>query len=241
MGVHRAHFRAGLLCLMLGAAGLAGAEPAQWGALTPAQRQALAPLQRDWSSIDPAGREKWLEVASRYPAMSADERQRLQERMRDWARMTPEQRSQARLQYRETRQLPSEEKRARWEAYRSLSDEERKSLAQRSRPPAKGTAGSDGGSRTVGPANGGTAKSNLVVPRATPRAIAVSPSVVTARPGATTTTVTTPAAPPMHHQPGVPKIAATPSFVDQTTLLPKRGPQGAAVSETTPSTPAQGQ
>jgi hypothetical protein len=37
------------------------------------------------------------------------------------------------------------------------------------------------------------------------------------------------AAPPAHHQTGMPKIAATPGFVDPATLLPKRGPQGAAV------------
>ena len=233
-------WRAGLLCLLLGGAGLAGAEPPAWNALTPAQRQALAPLQRDWALIDPAGREKWLEMAARFPSLSAAERERLQERMQDWARMTPEQRSRARLQFQETRQLPSDEKRARWEAYQSLSEEERMSLIQRSRPPARSTAGTDGGPRTRSPANGGTAKNNLVVPRSPPRAQAVSPSLVTARPGATTTTVTTPVAPPLHHQPGVPKIAATPDFVDPTTLLPKRGPQGAAVSAAPASVPAAG-
>ena len=66
-------------------------------------------------------------------------------------------------------------------------------------------------------------------PRPAPPARSVAPSVVPARPGATTTTVTTPAAPPLHHQPGLPKIAATPGFVDPATLLPQRGPQGAAV------------
>ena len=232
--------RASLLCLMLAVAGLAGAEPPAWNALTPTQRQALAPLQRDWAAIDPAGKEKWLEMAARFPAMSAAERQRLQERMQDWARMSPEQRSRARLQYQETRQFPTDEKRARWEAYQSLSEEERMNLVQRARPPARSTAGSDGGPRTRSAANGGTAKSNIVVPRSPPRAQAVSPSLVTARPGATTTTVTTPAAPPLHHQPGVPKIAATPDFVDPTTLLPKRGPQGAAVSATSGSAAAEG-
>ena len=41
---------------------------------------------------------------------------------------------------------------------------------------------------------------------------------------ATTTTVTTPAAPPLHHQPGLPKIAATPGFVDPAKPPPPRGP-----------------
>jgi hypothetical protein len=35
-------------------------------------------------------------------------------------------------------------------------------------------------------------------------------------------------APPVHQQTGLPKIAATPEFVNKATLLPQRGPQGAA-------------
>ena len=57
---------------------------------------------------------------------------------------------------------------------------------------------------------------------------AVAPTVVQAAPGATTTLVTRQASPPVHQQTGMPKIAATPGFVDRSTLLPKRGPQGAA-------------
>jgi hypothetical protein len=34
--------------------------------------------------------------------------------------------------------------------------------------------------------------------------------------------------PPRHQQAGMPKIAATPGFVNDATLLPQRGPQGAA-------------
>ena len=56
----------------------------------------------------------------------------------------------------------------------------------------------------------------------------VAPTVVQARPGATTTLISKVPAPPMHQQTGMPKIAATPEFVDKTTLLPRRGPQGAA-------------
>ncbi len=57
----------------------------------------------------------------------------------------------------------------------------------------------------------------------------VSPTVVQARPGATTVLVTRAAPPPNHQQPGLPKIAATEGFVNPATLLPKRGAQGAAV------------
>jgi hypothetical protein len=219
----------GLLFLLLGTGGAAAGEPAAWEALTPQQRQALAPLQRDWSSLDASRQSKWLEVATRFPRMSADEQRRLQERMTQWTRLTPAERERARLQFQETRQLPADEKRARWEAYQALSEEERQALAQRAEKPAKGGSRTDNGTRRA-TTGSGTAKSNLVELRPAPPARSVAPSVVTARPGATTTTVTTPAAPPLHHQPGLPKIAATPGFVDPATLLPQRGPQGAAVS-----------
>jgi hypothetical protein len=218
----------GLLLVLLGAAGPAVADPAAWEVLTPEQRQALAPLQRDWSTLDASRRSKWLEVAARFSHLSADDQRRLQERMTQWARLTPAERERARLQFQESRQLPTDEKRARWEAYQALTEEQRKALAQRTEKRPKGGARTENGTRRVGTGNG-TAKSNLVEARPAPRARSVAPSVVTARPGATTTTVTTPAAPPLHHQPGLPKIAATPGFVDPATLLPQRGPQGAAV------------
>jgi hypothetical protein len=219
----------GLLFVLLGTGGPAAAEPTAWEALTPEQRQALGPLQRDWPSLDASRRSKWLEVATRFPRMSADEQRRLQERMTQWTRLTPAERERARLQFQETRQLPADEKRARWEAYQALSEEERQALAQRAEKPAKGGSRTDNGTRRA-TTGSGTAKNNLVELRPAPPARSVAPSVVTARPGATTTTVTTPAAPPLHHQPGLPKIAATPGFVDPATLLPRRGPQGAAVS-----------
>lgn len=228
-GLLRVQFVPLVLLVLLGVAGRAAAEPAAWEALTPEQRQALAPLQREWSSLDASRQSKWLEVAARFPPMSAQDQRRLQERMTQWTRLTPDERERARLQFQETRQLPADEKRARWEAYQALTEEQRKALAQRAEKPAKGGSRTDNGARRGGSNGNGTAKNNLVEPRPVPPARSVAPSVVTARPGATTTTVTTPAAPPLHHQPGLPKIAATPGFVDPATLLPQRGPQGAAV------------
>src|SRR5205807_1358099 len=63
----------------------------------------------------------------------------------------------------------------------------------------------------------------------------VAPTVVQAAPGATTTLITRRPAPPPHQQTGVPKVAATPEFVNRTTLLPKRGPQGAAIRPVAPA------
>jgi Protein of unknown function (DUF3106) len=192
---------AGLALALAGAAWGAG-QGTNWASLTPAQRQVLSPLQRDWSSIDANQREKWVEVAARFPTMPAEERQRLQARMAEWVSMTPAQRATARLQFQEVKRLPAEERQERWKAYQALSPEERGQLAQRAKPAA--------------------------------RSRVVAPTVVQARPGATTTTMTTRAAPPLHHQAGLPKIAATPGFVDPETLLPQRGPQGAAVRSAPP-------
>lgn len=216
-----------LLGLLAGSPGLAAAtEGAAWSALTVSQKQILAPLQKDWPSLDAQRRQKWLEVASRFGDLPVAEQERVKERMVEWARMTPGQRARARLVFQEARQLPADERQARWEAYRSLSPEARQALAQRAAPvprPASAVARNEPGAGTPGP------KRNLVQAGSAHAPKAVTPTVQQARPGATTTPMTTRAAPPLHQQAGLPKIAATPTFVNPATLLPKRGPQGAAV------------
>ncbi len=224
------------LCALL-AGGAVAAEPDRrptWASLTPAQKQALAPLQQDWPTIELQRKNKWLELAARFPKLPAEERQRVQERMAEWARLSPNQRGQARLQFQEAQQIPSEERQTRWEAYQALSPEERNKLAQSAKPVAKAAASSAlppaSPSTTAGTAAGTTAgKRNPGQTQAAAPLRAVSPTVVQAKPGATTTSMTTRAAPPPHHQPGMPKIAARPGDVDPATLLPQRGPQAAEV------------
>lgn len=223
---------AGLALTTAGAVWAAEQGP-NWAALTPGQRQALAPLQRDWDTLDISRRDKWLEVAAKFPTMPADERQRLQARMADWARMTPAQRATARLQFQEVKRLPAEERQERWKAYQALSPEERGQLAQRAKPPAR--AASTAPARNTPEPQAGEGKRNIVGAPAAARSRVIAPTVVQARPGATTTTMTTRAEPPPHHQTGLPKIAATPGFVDPDTLLPQRGPQGAAVRAAPPA------
>ncbi|MDP2006744.1 MAG: DUF3106 domain-containing protein [Rubrivivax sp.] len=220
--------------LLASAAVLAAERDPTWASLTAAQRQVLAPLQREWVAIDPSQREKWLEVAAKFPKMPADERQRLQNRMSEWVRMSPTERATARQQFQEVKRLPTEERQERWQAYQALTPEERNKLAQqRAKPVTKQPAGA--ASRSTSEPDPGTGKRNIVrAPAAAPTRV-VSPTVVQARPGATTTTMSTRAAPPLHHQAGLPKIAATPGFVDPATLLPQRGPQGAAVRSTEPA------
>lgn len=64
--------------------------------------------------------------------------------------------------------------------------------------------------------------------------------IVQARPGATTRSMATPPSPPLHQQSGLPLIAATPGFVDPATLLPQRGPQGAATRSAPPASAPSG-
>jgi len=212
---------------------IASSGPA-WASLTPTQRAALAPLQRDWASIDAARREKWLEVASRFPTMPPDERQRVRERMAEWARMSPAERTRARLQFQEARQFSPQDRQARWEAYQALPEERRRELQQRASPPV---AARDADAKGVAAIVSGTKRNIVTPPKATP-ARPVTPTVVQARPGATTTLMSQPRLPPAHHQTGLPKIAATEGFVDKDTLLPRRGPQGAATLSPAPESSA---
>jgi hypothetical protein len=83
-------------------------------------------------------------------------------------------------------------------------------------------------------------KSNIVPnPAFSSPARPVAPTVLQAAPGATTTLISKRPAPPPHQQTGLPKITAGPDFVDTATLLPQRGPQGAAVRS--PAAPAAAQ
>lgn len=218
---------------------VAGVSGPTWSALNATQQQALAPLRPTWDANDAPRKLKWIEVADRFPAMPAAERRRVQERMAAWASMTPSERARARVQFQETRGIGAEERQARWQAYQSLPDDERKRLAlaaKKAPPPATSAS-----SRVVAAATSdpGNAKRNLVATSPSPAPRAVAPTVVQAKPGASTTTVATRAKPPLHHQHGLPKIVATPNFVDPATLLPRRGPQAAAMRTAASSDPTR--
>jgi hypothetical protein len=206
-----------------------------WTSLTPAQRQALAPLERDWHSIDATRRSKWLEIANRLPSMPADERQRIHDRMTEWARLSPDERGRARLSFQEAKQLSREERQARWEAYQALPEEDRKALANRARD------------KRERPATPPASAPLSAIPKRTPAQAAsvpaitvkpVAPTVVQAKPGATTTLMTKTPSPPAHQKPGQPKIEAQPDKVDRTTLLPQKGPQGSGGRAATPASAA---
>lgn len=196
----------------------------RWAELKPAQQASLKPLEREWAGIDAQRKQKWLELAARFPKLTPAERTRIQDRMAEWAKLTPRERGEARMHFQEAKQVPAEDRQARWKAYEALSPEQKRQLAAKAAP-----AATDAARRPTA-----QAKSNIVPnPTLTAPPKTIAPTVVQARPGATTTLITKRPTPPGHQQTGMPKIAATPEFVNKSTLLPQRGPQGAATRSAT--------
>jgi hypothetical protein len=225
----------------------------RWLALSAAQREALRPLEEDWAGIDGARKQKWLEIAARFPSMSTVERSRLQERMSEWARLTPSQRGETRANFQQAARVVPQDRQQQWEAYKALPDAERTRLATQAaaaRPSAgpvtaaaatgaaaKASARAQTPSSTAAQTAAQTSAKSNIVPNPTFATTLrpVGPSVVRSGPGATTTLVSRKPSPPIHQTPGLPKVAATPVLVDQATLLPTRGPQ--AAPQFVPSTP----
>ncbi len=201
-----------------------------WVALTPAQQSALAPLKKDWQTIDGPRKQKWLEIAARLPSLPAEEQRRIHERMTEWARMTPDERGRARLQFQEARQVSPQERQARWDAYMALPADERRALADSAKTVPKASSAAVrtpiGEPSKVG-ATASVQKNNIVsAPSTTAVAKAVAPTVVQAKPGASTTLISKTASPPPHTQIGQPKIIAGQDQVNRSTLLPRPGAQG---------------
>ena len=108
-----------------------GVRPA-WAELTAEQQQILSPLKNDWDALEVERRQKWLQIAKRYPKMKQLEQERVQRRMQLWANLSPEQRRQARENYKRLAKSPRPEKkslREQWAEYQALPPHERESLA----------------------------------------------------------------------------------------------------------------
>ncbi len=112
-----------------------------WMDLTESQQQALAPLAELWPTMNEPHKRKWLAVSQNFAQLSADEQTTVQGRMREWAALSPQQRSAARLNYADAKQLLQEDKKAKWEAYKALSPEAKQKLAaQQQTQPVMGAA-----------------------------------------------------------------------------------------------------
>lgn len=205
-----------------------------WAALSAGQRDILAPLAPYWATIDASRKAKWLEVAARFPAMHPDEQSRMRARMAEWAKMTPAERGRARLTFQESRQLTPGEKQAHWETYSTLSPEARQVLAEHGERKRTETARTPPAPvPTLGAA---TSKQQPARLPATPPVKTVAPTVVQARPGATTVPVTKAAPSAAVSLVAQPKINANPDQVDPRTLLPRQRPTPARPASAPPAT-----
>lgn len=129
------------------------------------QQQALAPLVQLWPTMTEPHKRKWLALSQNFAQLSADEQSTLQSRMREWAALSPQQRTAARLNFAGAQQLPSEDKKAKWEAYQALSPEAKQKLAAQQTKPVIGAAPAV---KPVAPAKLATppvATSNKALPR----------------------------------------------------------------------------
>lgn len=115
-----------------------------WTELNPVQRDILKPLAPSWNALSQGHKRKWLQMAKSYPSLSAEEQVKMQGRMKEWVALTQQQRAQARLNFAKTnelsKELSAEEKTAKWQAYQSLSDEEKRKLAAKAPPKPAGAA-----------------------------------------------------------------------------------------------------
>ncbi|KQV89283.1 MULTISPECIES: DUF3106 domain-containing protein [unclassified Roseateles] len=190
-----------------------------WQALTPAQRDLLAPLAKDWDKLGPNQRSKWLNATPRLAVLPPAELNRLHERMRDWANLTPGERVDARIGFQVAKQVDSEQRQAKWEAYQALPQEKRQELADKA--VARRQAQTKAASPVAKPLTA-VPKSNIVP--AAPKLVTPTPvtgSLIQAKPGATTVLITRGLVLPAHHAAGETKVVADPALVDPKTLLPK--------------------
>ena len=111
-----------------------------WSQLSAPQQQALKPLAKLWPTMTATHKRKWLAVSQNFLQLSDQEQITIQGRMQEWAALSPQQRAAARLNFAGAQQLPSEDKRAKWEAYQTLTPEEKQKLAAQQARPVGGGA-----------------------------------------------------------------------------------------------------
>jgi Protein of unknown function (DUF3106). len=106
-----------------------------WTQLTPMQKAALAPLEAEWPHFGADRKRKWLNIASRYSAMSPEQRITLHHRMVEWVHMSPQQRRQARENFLATSKAPLDSRKQAWERYQKLPEAEKRELAREAKRP----------------------------------------------------------------------------------------------------------
>lgn len=118
----------------------ASAPKGKWRELTLTQQQALEPLAPHWATLSEAQRSKWLAISKNFANLPEYEKSTMHSRMAEWATLTPQQRIQARLNFGETNRLPQVEKKTQWQAYQSLSEDEKRKLGAAQQTTVMGAA-----------------------------------------------------------------------------------------------------
>ena len=111
-----------------------------WSELTAEQQQALKPLVSHWTTMNTGQKRKWLALSRNFANMSADDQVTLHSRMIEWAALSNQQRAQARLNFAEVKRVPADERKAKWEQYQALSEDEKRRLAARAPAKPRGAA-----------------------------------------------------------------------------------------------------
>lgn len=113
-----------------------------WLDLSAHQQVALQPLAAQWNALDEARKRKWLAIAANYQTLAPAEQAKMHSRMTEWVSLSKQERSQARLNFSQSKQLTPTQKTATWDAYQSLSTEEKKNLANQApaKPPGAAAA-----------------------------------------------------------------------------------------------------
>lgn len=100
-----------------------------WQDLTPAQQLSLKPLAANWGTLGEGQKRKWIAVAKSYLTLAPAEQIKLHSRMTEWVSLSAQQRDQARLNFAQSKQLAPTQKADKWQAYQSLSPQEKQKLA----------------------------------------------------------------------------------------------------------------
>lgn len=112
-----------------------------WRELGQPEQQALAPLAGTWDTLSQAQKRKWRALSHNFSKLSPDDQAKLHSRMSEWVALSPRQRTEARLNFGIVKEVPPDERKAKWEAYQALSPEEKRKLAAgAARPPVTAAA-----------------------------------------------------------------------------------------------------
>lgn len=105
-----------------------------WRDLSAKQQQALQPLAADWDTLSEGHKRKWLALSRNHPKLSPEDKATLHSRMTEWTALSRQQRDQARFNFAEVKQVPADERKAKWEAYQALTPEQKRRLAESAAP-----------------------------------------------------------------------------------------------------------